>query len=281
MNFTSHHIDAMGLKLHVRERPGSGPVVLMLHGWLDHGHGFDWLSEHLPADFRLFTLDFRGHGQSDPLPPGASHQFTDHVADVEAVKHNFGLEQLHLVGHSLGGSVALAWAAARPNAALTLTLIESLGTAGGEPARAVARLTDFLDELFKPVRRRSYASVEEAAARVAESNSSYSKAAALHMATHGTTAVDGGGVAFSADPRVKRTSGMTFDDEQVLAILKAVRCPVQILAGKHGMSLDDATMEQRLNALRRPPVFTFDGGHHVHLDQPEAVAEVVTRFIRP
>ena len=278
MTFVSHPVDAAGLKLNLRERPGAGPNVLLLHGWLDHSHGFDWLCEHLPAQWRLFALDFRGHGQSDALPKGGSHQFTDHVADAEAVLRHFALEKFHLVGHSLGGSVAICVAAAHPEQAQSLTVIESLGTSGGDPDRALVRLQDFAAELFKPVRRRVYPSVEDAGRRVAEANSSYSAEAAQHMAKYGTTGVEGG-VVFSADPLLKRTSGMAFDEGQVLAICAGVKCPVQVIQGTRGMTLDDETMKRRLEALRNPPVIAVEGGHHVHLDRPADVAAQVVRFI--
>lgn len=274
----SHAVDAGGLRLHARERPGQGPAVLFVHGWLDHSHSFDWLFEALPPDWRLLALDLRGHGQSEQLPKGGSHQFSDHVADLEAAVRHFAPAQVHLVGHSLGGAVCLAWAAARPSLARSLTAIESLGTSGGESARAVQRLRDFVEELFKPVRRRVYASVEEAARRVAEANSSYSPAAALLMAQHGTTPVEGG-VVFTADPLLKRTSGMSLDEEQVLAVLRAVECRVHLVRGSFGMTLDDAVMARRLEALKNPAVTTIEGGHHVHLDRPEKVAQVVRAVV--
>lgn len=276
--FTSHAIDAGGLLLHARERAGSGPAVLLLHGWMDHSHGFDWLADALPADWRLLALDFRGHGFSAQLPKGGSHQLTDHVADVEAAVRHFGLEKLHLVGHSMGGNVALAWAAARPGRVESLTVIESLGTSGGEPERAVRRLREFCDELFKPVRRRAWPTVEDAGRRVAEANSSYSPRSAQHMARWGTFPFEGG-VAFAADPLVKRTSGMVYDEAQVLALLRAVEARVHVVRGTAGMTLDDALMNRRLEALRHPQVTTIEGGHHVHLDSPAAVAAVVRRAV--
>lgn len=277
---TSHSIDAGGLTLHVLERdPGPAQQnVVLLHGWLDHCHSFDFLSEHLPPRWRLFALDFRGHGESEALPRGASHQFTDHLADVEALVRHFALERFHLVGHSLGGSVALCYAAARPALVQSVTLIESLGSSGGEPQRSVERLKDFADGLFKPARRRVYPSVEDAGARVAEANSSYSPAVSQHMAKFGTAPVEGG-VVFRADPMLKRTSGMAFDEAQVLAICGAVQCPVQVIQGTKGMMLDDVVMKARLAALKNPKVTAIEGGHHVHLDRPLEVAAQVERFV--
>lgn len=272
--------DAGGLELHALDRgpADASTTVVLLHGWLDHCHSFDWLCEALPTEWRLLALDFRGHGNSDPLPPGATHQFTDHVADVEALVRHLSLTSFHLVGHSLGGSVALCYAAARPELVKSLTLIESLGTSGGDAQRSVDRLKDYVEGLFKPVRRRFYASAEDAGTRVAEANSSYSAAAAQLMAKFGTVAVEGG-VIFRADPMLKRTSGMSFDESQVLAFCAAVKCPVQVIHGARGMTFDDDVMKGRLHALRDPPLTMIDGGHHVHLDQPAAVAAQVVRFV--
>ena len=180
--------------------------------------------------------------------------------------------------HARKGPRATTWGLIKSHPMQSLTVIESLGTSGGEPERSVERLKDFVTDLFKPVRRRVYSSIDEAGKRVAEANSSYRPAAALHMAKFGTTVVEGG-VVFTADPLLKRTSGMTFDEAQVLAILGGVKCPVQIIQGTNGMTLDDETMKKRLAALRNPAVIPIQGGHHVHLDRPADVAAQIVRFI--
>jgi pimeloyl-ACP methyl ester carboxylesterase len=174
--------------------------------------------------------------------------------------------------------VSICFSAARPEHVKSLTLIESLGNSGGDPERAVERMKDFLDGLFKPARRRVYASAQEAGTRVAEANSSYSPAASQHMAKFGTLAVEGG-VTFRADPLLKRTSGMAFDEGQVLAFCEAVKCPVQVIQGSQGMTLDDAVMKARLAALREPVVTMIEGGHHVHLDKPAEVAKQIVGFV--
>ena len=78
---------------------------------------------------------------------------------------------------------------------------------------------------------------------------------------------------------IKRTSGMSFDESQVLAILRAVKAPVQIIRGANGLTLGDETMAARLAALRGPNVTTLEGGHHVHLDRPAEVAAVIARLV--
>jgi pimeloyl-ACP methyl ester carboxylesterase len=273
-------IDCDGLALHVRQHnPAGTPPVLFLHGWLDHSHSFDAVVERLPEDWRLLLLDFRGMGRSAHLPRGAQYHFTDYLLDVEATLNALGLAQVHVVGHSLGGIVATAYAAARPERVRSLTLVESLGPSGGPRTVALERLRGFLDDSARPPHRKHYPSVEAAAARLRENNPSLTPEAAHHLALHGTEASEGG-VVFRFDPVHRRRFGHGYDEAQWLAIAQAVTCPVRLLFGSHGLPFDSPQARARLEALRAPPPLTLPGGHHVHLEQPDAVARELVDFLR-
>ena len=281
-SFESLTVDAHGLALHARQRnAGGSPAVVFLHGWLDHSHSFDFVAEHLPDSWRLVLLDFRGMGRSAHLPGHAHYQFAEYLLDVEAVLRATGLESAHLVGHSLGGIVATAYAAARPERVLSVSLIESLGPTGGPPENALVRLRGFLEDLERAPNRKRYPSVEAAAARLRENNPSLTEPAALHMARHGTEPVEGG-LVFTFDPAHRRRFGSGYDDAQWLAISSAVTCPMQLLLGSEGFRFDDERAQARLAALRhlKPPL-VLPGGHHVHLEQPEAVARTLVELIQP
>jgi len=277
-------VDAHGLTLHARQRNASGsPAVVFLHGWLDHSHSFDFLTEHLPDTWRLVLFDLRGMGRSAWLPRSAHYQFGDHLVDVEAVLRATGLEAAHLVGHSLGGIVATAYAAARPSRVHSLTLIDSLGPLAGPPGNALPRLRGFLEDLERPARRKCYPHVEAAAARLRENNPGLSEPASLHLARHGTEPLEGeGGIAFTFDPTHRRRFAQAYDEAQWLALSAAVTCPVQLLLGADGLRFDEERTRTRLDALRlaRPPQ-VIPGGHHVHMDTPDAVARALVDFIPP
>ncbi|MCY1081476.1 alpha/beta fold hydrolase [Archangium lansingense] len=281
-SFESLTVDAHGLALHARQRnAGGSPAVVFLHGWLDHSHSFDLVAEHLPDSWRLVLLDFRGMGRSAHQPPHSHYQFAEHLVDVEAVLRATGLESAHFVGHSLGGIVATAYAAARPSRVLSLSLIESLGPTGGPPENALVRLRGFLDDLERAPNRKRYPNVEAAAARLRENNPSLTEAAALHMARYGTEPVEGG-LVFTFDPAHRRRFAFGYDDAQWLAISSAVTCPVQLILGSEGFRFDDERARARLDALRLPrPPLVLPGGHHVHLEQPEAVARALVEHILP
>ncbi len=127
--------------------------------------------------------------------------------------------------------------------------------------------------------RKRYSSVEDAAARLRENNPTLTEAASLHLARHGTESFEGG-YRFRFDPRHRRRFGQSWDEAQWLAVSSAVACPVQVIHGSQGLTLDDARASARLAALRSPKALTLSGGHHVHLEQPEAVARALAHFIR-
>src|SRR5437763_11394812 len=103
--------DVRGLKLHAIDR-GQGRPALLLHGWLDHAHSFDLLAPLLPG--RTVALDQRGHGESQWVGPGGFYHFPEYVADLDGALDALGLASARIVGHSMGASVGLLYAAVRP-----------------------------------------------------------------------------------------------------------------------------------------------------------------------
>jgi len=279
-SFESFTVLSQAVAVHVRQRnPKGTPAVLFLHGWLDHSHTFDWVLEHLPDAWNLVLLDFRGMGRSEHAPLGAHYSFPDYLLDVEAILDDLKLSEVHLVGHSLGGTVGTAYAAARPARVKSITLIESLGPSGGAPERALERLQGFLDDALRPPHRKRYKTMEEAATRLRENNPTLTEAASLHLARYGTESYEGGH-AFRFDPRHRRRFGHAWDEAQWLAISSAVTCPVQLIHGSQGFTMDEVPAGPRMAALRISKPLTLSGGHHVHMEQPEAVARALAHFIR-
>lgn len=100
---------------------GPAPTVLFHHGVGACGAVWDGWTTALAGRFRLVRFDLRGHGAS-PLPPGFEWSLDSTVDDLGAVADAAGADRFHLVGESLGGTVALAYAARRPERVLSLTV---------------------------------------------------------------------------------------------------------------------------------------------------------------
>jgi 3-oxoadipate enol-lactonase len=107
------------------ETGGAGSPVVLCHGitatrrYVHHG------SRALErAGHRTIAYDARGHGESDPAPPGEGYGYPDLVADLERVVHaELGEERFLLAGHSMGAHTAVAYALRHPDRLAGLALI--------------------------------------------------------------------------------------------------------------------------------------------------------------
>lgn len=120
-----------GLRLRY-EIGGSGPAVLLLHGIGASADDWDFQLPALEPAHTVVRLDLRGHGRSDWR---RWFQIEDLAADATALLDHLALGPAHVIGHSLGGAVALALALAQPDRVRTLTLANTF--ARWRPAGAV------------------------------------------------------------------------------------------------------------------------------------------------
>src|SRR5215510_16387343 len=99
------------VELHYLEwgKPQNSPIVLV-HGGSAQAHWWDHIAIELAQEYRVIALDLRGHGDSNWVTP-PSYEIDDYVADLTAFVAALQLSPFVLVGHSLGGLIALAYAA--------------------------------------------------------------------------------------------------------------------------------------------------------------------------
>ncbi|MGP3918469.1 alpha/beta fold hydrolase [Nonomuraea sp. 10N515B] len=89
------------------ERRGTGEPVVLLHGLGSNRQAWDAVVPLLTAERDVITVDLPGFGESPDLPDGQPRDLTTVVAEMGAVFSALGLERPHVVGHSLGGLIAL------------------------------------------------------------------------------------------------------------------------------------------------------------------------------
>ncbi len=110
----SNFIQTNGLHRHYLRKPADKPIatLLLLHGLTDGGIYWTPVIEALGNTYDIIAPDARGHGLSDAPASGYSTQ--DHADDVAEFVHALGLHNLIVLGHSMGGIVATAFAAQHP-----------------------------------------------------------------------------------------------------------------------------------------------------------------------
>ncbi len=104
---------------------GGLPVVLV-HSLAGNSTHWARQLQHLRQSRRAVALNLRGHGRSDQ-PRNGDYSITAMAGDVAAVADTLGLERFVLVGHSMGGGVALAYAGAQPERVAGLILLDPIG----------------------------------------------------------------------------------------------------------------------------------------------------------
>ena len=98
------YVDVRGARLHVAEI-GSGPPVLLVHGWPQHWWAWRSLMPLLAGDFRVMALDLRGFGWSEATPRG--YRKDELAEDVVGVLDALDIDRVNLVGHDWGGIVGI------------------------------------------------------------------------------------------------------------------------------------------------------------------------------
>ena len=121
---------------------GTGPAIVMIHGF---GAAIDWWDEIAPAlaaDHRVIRVDLIGHGGT--AAPASGYAIPRQAELVAAVLDRLGIERVAVIGHSMGGEVATALAETSPARSAALILIDS-------PPTAATTFTILTDAAMTPV----------------------------------------------------------------------------------------------------------------------------------
>jgi pimeloyl-ACP methyl ester carboxylesterase len=100
-----------GTRLRLAQR-GVGKTIVLVHGWKMSHRAWDKAFVRLAEKFRVVAYDLRGMGESDK--PDSACDFSEHADDLEFIVNALDLQDVTVVGWSMGCSVTLSWLARRP-----------------------------------------------------------------------------------------------------------------------------------------------------------------------
>ncbi len=118
--------------------PEEGEPVIFIHGNCASALHWEDALVALPEGFRGIAPDLRGYGWTEALPVDATRGLRDWSDDLDALVEALGIERFHVVGHSMGGGVAMRYAIDHPEKLLSITLADTVspygfgGTMGAE-----------------------------------------------------------------------------------------------------------------------------------------------------
>lgn len=256
------------------------PALLALHGWLDNAGSYAHLAPLLSDRWQVIALELPGHGHSDHLPAGMHYHFVDYVRAVLAAADALGLERFDLLGHSLGAGIAALLAAAAPWRVRKLLLIEGLGPLGDDGTHSLQRFRDGIAAAPNGKGLRVFRDVEQAIAARAIAGGLRAELARPIVERGLAEVADGW--CWRSDPRLTRTSPLRIAETQVHALLRGIEAPTALLLAEPATSyLPSAPMMRRADGVADIAVSHLHGGHHLHLEHPQAVAAWALAHLAP
>jgi pimeloyl-ACP methyl ester carboxylesterase len=263
----SHHLT---LTAQVWGKHGA-PPLLALHGWLDNAGSYAFLAPLLSEHWRVIALELPGHGHSSHLPAGINYHYVDYVSAVMAAADALQLERYTLLGHSLGAGIASLVAAAKPQAIERLYLIEGLGPLGDDGSHTLQRFRDACAAPATGKSLRTFHDIDQAVS--ARTLASGLRAdLARPIVERGLAQVEDG-YRWRSDPRLTRPSAVRLAEHQIRSLLAGIAAPTALLLSHPATPyLPSALMQERAALVPHITVTPMDGGHHLHLEHPQAVA---------
>jgi pimeloyl-ACP methyl ester carboxylesterase len=284
----SYHLECWGGRdLTAPDRP----LLLLLHGWMDVGASFQFMVDALSAiegERRwIVAPDWRGFGRTSP-GGSDSYWFPDYLGDLDALVDTLSpIQPIDLLGHSMGGNVAMSFAGARPERVRRLINLEGFGLPASQPTQAPERLRRWLDELKTTVALQPYPSADAVAARLMKTNPRLAPARAAWLATRWAVPDDCGQWRLLADAAHKRVNPALYQADEVVETWRHIAAPLLWVEGADtdirrwwGDRYPRSEFDARLAVVPRLERESLaDCGHMLHHDQPAALAARLLRFI--
>ena len=281
----SRFLDLRGLRCHVREwGADDAPLLVMLHGWMDVSASFLFVVDALVREWHVAAPDWRGFGQSERTA-GGSYWFPDYLADLDALLDLLSPEApVRLLGHSMGGNVAMLYAGVRPARVQALLNLEGFGLRDTRPDDAPARYAQWLDELRAGASLRDYGSLDEVAARLMKNNPRLTPERAAFLAPHWSKPDGTGRMRIAGDPAHRIVNPVLYRWAEAAACWRRITAPVLWVEGAATEALRWAGARAEVDARRAlvrdcSVAIVPDAGHMLHHDQPQAVAARIEEFL--
>jgi pimeloyl-ACP methyl ester carboxylesterase len=266
----SHFFEVNGLSLHALEWGSPArPPLLFLHGGSAHCHWWDQVAPAFADRYHVLSLDQRGHGASQWADPPA-YQTADFASDLVGLMDSLGWERMILVGHSMGGHNAMAFAAWHPER------LSGLVVADSRPAVSPARLTEMCQRATRPLRTHESAELAVGRFRLIPKETTAPAAFLRHLAREGIVE-RGAKWVYRFDP----SSDGSRTPVNTWSLLQNIACPTLIVRGALSPILTRQTSLAILEKIPGARLAEIPAAyHHFMLDQPEEFVLVLEKFLR-
>ena len=195
-----------------------------------------------------------------------------------------GWERFALLGHSMGAGIGSLVAAGCPQRIERFVAIEALGALAEAPERTVARLREAVTatRALGDKRLRVFPDIATAVRARMQANA-LSEPVARLLVERGLAPApsdaSGPGFVWSSDPRLTLPTMLRTTEAQVAHLVEGIECPTRVIYADPAQPyLPDPLRRERAALLRNGDMRVLPGGHHLHMEDPRAVADAIGDF---
>lgn len=243
---------------------GKGPTVVLIHGFLENSSMWKAFLAELKKRYRVILIDLPGHGKSECF--GYTHTMEEMASCVNVVLKKQKIRKVKLVGHSLGGYVALAFADLYPDKTKGICLFFSTSRADS-PQKKKDR-----NRAIAVVKENHKSFIRTAFPMLFRSKFRRSKKDLIKAAKEEALSTSKQGIIAALEGMKKRPS------REIL--LKFPPYPVHIISGERDPIIPVQTMRQQMTRSENVTgVVLKEPGHMGHIEAPEECLEELLRFL--
>ncbi len=273
---TDDLIEMRGLRFHYRDWESSAnnaPILILLHGFSGHARSWDSFAETASERFRVLALDQRGHGESDW---SADSQYGAHEMkeDLNCFICALDLKAYYLVGLSMGGTVAIHFAAQRPEGLQRLVIVDIAPELATTGIRAIQQGVSQGDV---------FETIDEAFVRARAANSVPPEDVHFHRVRHSLMRTEDGKWTFKFDRAFRQPNRLTTRRPSVQEGWDAVAdivVPTLLIRGQNSNLLTPEIAKKFVDLVDDCEFAEIEGsGHSVPLDKPKEFRDEVLRFL--
>lgn len=246
-----------GVTLRYTDTGAGDPPILFIHGWTCNLTNWRGQVPHFAPHHRVVAYDQRGHGESGK--PDQDYSIAGFVEDAAWLIEELRLDKPILVGHSMGGSIALNLVRKHPDIASAAVLVDAPLIPLAESASAL------VGPLFAGLQSGSYAAVAEGFARMTFFNSKSPPALVEELIP----------VIKSAPQRLMYTAMMSILDEKSMTP-GAIPVPSLFIRAEEPQLASEEGLRERYPGLS---VVTLPAAHFVQMERPAETNEAIAKFV--
>jgi pimeloyl-ACP methyl ester carboxylesterase len=267
-----------GLDIHYFHRSGTGPTLIFLHPSSGYGRMWQEATTYLPAEYNVYALDQRGHGDSSR--PDGEYSAEELSCDLKLFIDKLALQRVIVAGHSLGGRVALCFAAAYPDNTAGLIMVAGPHLSNFYQTREAVK-TVYTTAYKTMVSETKFASREAALSYISTFRPNDTPAAWQHRVDYNMTHAPDGTATVKYDP-IRVAEGLTHQLIDLKYAAAAVSCPTAFIRGTHSAEMTPQAAQDVAKFWTRTPVdiYSVEAKVSLQLENPEGLAKAITEFIQ-